>query len=484
MQTIKDLSPEKLWKYFDEITKVPRPSKKEEKIIEYILDFAKKNNLKNHKDKIGNIVITKESTKGQEKKPKIVLQSHLDMVCEKNSQTAHNFDTDAIETIVDGEWLKANETTLGADNGIGVATMLAILASDDIVHPALECLFTIDEETGLTGAKNLEKTSLSGKILINLDTEEEGDIYIGCAGGMDTIASFKYSQRAVEKGFSSYKVIVGGLTGGHSGDDIEKGRGNAVQILGRFLWNSMELYDIRLAEIDGGNKRNAIAREAYAKFMVAPKLVKKFQEYFMEFVTDVKNEYAIVEPKLFLTLEETNTPPFLIDKDTKEHLLNALYACPHGVIAMSQAIPGLVETSTNLASVKYDGEVIKVATSQRSSIESAKKNIAKVVANVFYMAGAKVEHSDGYPGWKPNPSSSFLKYAKETYTNLYGNEPHVKAIHAGLECGLLLEKFPDLDVISIGPSIRGAHSPEEKVHIPSVTKYWNYLLELLKGVPE
>ncbi|MDR2951387.1 MAG: aminoacyl-histidine dipeptidase [Prevotella sp.] len=482
--TIKDLKPSGIWNYFYEITQIPRPSKKEEKIIAYLLEFAKKYNLEVKKDDAGNVLITKPATKGKENLPTVILQGHVDMVCEKNSGTKHDFDNDPIETYVDGEWLKAKGTTLGADNGMGVAAALTILASDTIEHGKLECLFTVDEETGLTGAYALGKDFLNGDILINLDTEEEGEIYIGCAGGKITTVTFDYKKQDIPANYFWFRVQVNGLNGGHSGSEIHKGLGNANKILNRYLWALSRKFDLALAEIDGGNLHNAIAREAYA---IAGIPYSHKEDVIVELNTlapDIEAELKAVDPNLKMTVSSTDTPAFVIDKDTTSNLLNGIYACPHGVLAMSHEIPGLVETSTNLASVKMkEGDKIVIMTSQRSSTNSLKDDAGNIVNAVFTLAKAKVEHSAGYPGWKPNPDSKVLAVAKKAYKDLFGKEAEIMAIHAGLECGLFLEKYPHLDMISCGPTIRNAHSPEEQIEIASVEKWWNFLLETLKNIP-
>lgn len=479
--TIKDLKPSAVWNYFYEISQIPRPSKKEGKIIAYLIDFAKKHNLEVKKDDAGNVLITKPATKGKENLPTVILQGHVDMVCEKNSGTTHDFDNDPIETIVENDWLKAKGTTLGADNGIGVAAALAILSSDTIEHGKLECLFTVDEETGLTGAYALSKDFLNGDILINLDTEEEGEVYIGCAGGKITTATFTYKPESIPANYFWFKAQVKGLNGGHSGSEIHKGLGNANKILNRYLWELSRKYDLSLAEINGGNLHNAIAREAYA---IAGVPYNKKEEVIVTLNTlapEIEAELKSIDPNLKMTVESTDTPLFVIDKDTTTNLLNALYACPHGVLGMSFEIPGLVETSTNLASVKMkEGNTILITTSQRSSTNSLKDDAGNIVNAVFTLAKADVVHSAGYPGWRPNPDSKVLGVAKDAYKKLFNKEPEIMAIHAGLECGLFLEKYPHLDMISCGPTIRNAHSPEEQVEIPSVEKWWDFLLEILK----
>ena len=483
--TIKDLEPKIVWNYFYDITQIPRPSKKEEKILKYLLDFGKKHNLETKQDKAGNILITKSATPGKENLPTLILQSHVDMVCEKNSDVTHDFDNEPIKTIIDGDWVKADGTTLGADNGIGVATQLAVLASDNIAHGKIEALFTVDEETGLTGANSLQKDFLTGNILLNLDTEEEGEIYIGCAGGKGTKAYFKYKTKDVPKKYFWFNVQVKGLRGGHSGSDIDKGLGNANKILNRFLHSiSRKKYGMVLSEIKGGNLHNAIAREAYAIVGVKEKYKEDMRVKLNTFLAKIQNEYKQTEPNLDMQLESVQIPSNIINKSTTEKLIAALYACPHGVISMSQDIPGLVETSTNLASVKMlDNHTIEVGTSQRSSVESRKDDIVAMVSTVFEMAGAKIINNEGYPGWQPNTDSEILKVAKKEYKALYNKTPKVKAIHAGLECGLFLEKYPTLDMISIGPDMTDVHSPDEKMKISSVGKFWDYLIKILENMP-
>lgn len=480
--TIKDLKPQAVWKYFDEINQIPRPSKKEGKIIEYLLNFAKEHNLVAKSDSAGNVLITKPATK--EGLASVILQSHVDMVCEKNKGTEHNFDTDPIQTYIDGDWLKAKGTTLGADNGIGVAAELAILAANDIEHGPLECLFTIDEETGLTGAYALSPDFLTGDCLINLDTEEEGEFYIGCAGGKGTTITFTYSTEAIPANYFWFSVQVNGLNGGHSGSEIHKGLGNANKILNRFLWDVSRKYKLRLSEIDGGNLHNAIAREAHALAGVPMSDKEQVAIMLNTFIADIEGELSVTDPNVKVKISSEAEPKFVIDEKTTENLLNAVYACPHGVLAMSQDIEGLVEASTNLASIKMkENNTIVIGTSQRSSTESLKNNAANMINAVFTLAGASVVHGEGYPGWKPNPNSQVLEIGKACYKKLYGKDPEVKAIHAGLECGLFLEKYPHLDMISCGPTITDAHSPAEQVNIPSVAKWWSLLLEMLKSIP-
>lgn len=478
--TIRDLQPKLIWEIFDEITAVPRPSKHEEKIIEYLLDFAKRYNLEAERDQIGNVVIRKAATAGYEGVPTVILQSHMDMVCEKNSDTVHDFMTEPIRTKIEDGWVKAEGTTLGADCGIGMAAALAVLVDSTVEHGAIEALFTVDEETGLTGAFNLGEGMLTGKYLINLDSEDEGEIFIGCAGGVDTLGYFDYQTEKLPAGYEYYRIGVSGLKGGHSGDDIDKGLGNANKILAHFLYDA-ERFGIRLGMFDGGNLRNAIPREAYAVVAVPEHTALIFETSLANYVSAVKALYAATEPNLKITLAQAAEQP-VIDEDTQSSLLAAIVGLPNGVLAMSQTMKGLVETSTNTASVKFvDGKVV-VTTSQRSSVELAKKNAMHSVEAVLALSGATVEHSDGYPGWTPNPNSSLLSWSIDSYKSLFGAEPKVRAIHAGLECGLFLEKYPHLEMVSFGPTLRGVHSPEERLEIATVDKFWRLLLDVLKRV--
>ena len=484
--TITDLQPSAIWNYFYQITQIPRPSKKEKKILAYLLDFARQHNLEAKQDKAGNIVIAKPATPGKENIPTVILQSHVDMVCEKNSDVTHDFDNDPIETIIDGDWIKANGTTLGADNGIGVAAQLALLAADNIRHGRIEALFTVDEETGLTGANSLDKNLLTGNILINLDTEEEGEIYIGCAGGKGTKAYFHYKEKDAPNKYFWFRIKVKGLRGGHSGSDIDKKLANANKILTRFLYSiTRKKYGMVLSEIGGGNLHNAIPREAHALLGVKDKYKEDIRVKLNTFLAQVQEEYKHTDPGLDIQLESVQIPSTVINKKTTERLISALYACPHGVIGMSDDIPGLVETSTNLASVKMvDHHQIEVGSSQRSSVESQKEYVVNMVSSVFELAGAKVTHNDGYPGWQPNPDSNILKHAQKEYEALFGKKPKIKAIHAGLECGLFLEKYPNLDMISIGPDMTDVHSPDDQMKISSVGKFWDFLVKILENMPE
>ena len=479
----KDLQPAVVFHYFEEVCQVPRPSKKEEKIRAYLLEFAKKHGLAAKTDEAGNVLIEKPASAGKENLKTVVLQSHMDMVCEKNKDTEHNFETDPIQTYVDGEWLRAKGTTLGADNGIGIATQLAVLASEDIEHGPIQCLFTVDEETGLTGAFALKEGFMNGDILINLDSEDEGELFIGCAGGAGTTAQFPCPMTAAPEGYFFFRVAVKGLTGGHSGDDINKNRANANKLLNRFLVQLMEKYDLRLCEIDGGNLHNAIPREAHAVCAVPMKDKESVRVDLNVYLSEVENEFAVTEPNLVMELESESPRAEVMEQEAMKKFLLSLYAVHNGVYAMSQDIPGLVETSSNLASVKQrDGKIV-VVTSQRSSILSSRKDMSQMVAAAFLLGGAEVTTGDGYPGWKPNPNSEVLQIAVESYKRLFATEPKIKAIHAGLECGLFLEKYPSLDMVSFGPTLRGVHSPDERMLIPTVDKFWRHLLDVLAHIP-
>ncbi|MDD4427914.1 MAG: aminoacyl-histidine dipeptidase [Paludibacter sp.] len=476
-----ELQPHTLWNYFHQITRIPRPSKKEEKIAAFLVVFAQHHHLAVKKDDTGNLLISKPATPGYENNPTVILQAHIDMVCEKNADVAHNFETDAIQTYIEGDWVKAKGTTLGADNGIGMAMMLAVLAADNLQHPPLECLFTVDEETGLTGAFGLGKQLLTGDVLINLDSEDDGEIFIGCAGGIGTRALFTYENEPAPAGYFGFRVMVSGLAGGHSGGDIHLGRGNAIKLLNRYLWQLNQKMDVRLASFEGGNLHNAIPREATA-FVAVPYAEKETIRVMLNvYIATVEEEFKDIEPNLRINLESDVLPDKVMRKTFSDRLLQMLYACPHGVIAMSRAIPGLVETSTNLASVRMiNARQIEINTSQRSSSETAKADIATQLYAVFALAGAEIIQSDGYPGWQPNVDSAILKKSEAAYQHLFGDAPQVKAIHAGLECGLFLEKYPHLDMISIGPQMLGVHSPDERLSIQSTQKTWKWLIETLK----
>ena len=469
--TIKDLKPSLVWGIFDEITKVPRPSKKEGKIREYLIDFAKKHNLKYKTDEAGNVAIFRPASAGCEDAPRLVLQGHMDMVCEKNPDVEHDFENDPIKTIIDGEWVHADGTTLGADNGIGMAAGLATLIDPSIISGPVQALFTVDEETGLTGANALGDGMIEGDILLNLDSEEDGEICIGCCGGIGTTATFTYTPTPAPD-YVYFKIKVSGLNGGHSGSDINAERGCANKILARLLYNIGAKTDYALASFNGGNLRNAIARDAEAVIGICP--CKK---------EDLSVMVNIFDANIYVAIESVDKPETVIDNETAKRFVNAMYCAPHGVLSMSKDIEGLVETSTNLASAKMQPDnTILVVTSQRSSVESRKFDAAAQVETVFALAGATVTHSSAYPGWAPNMESPILNIAMETHRRLFGTRPKATAIHAGLECGLFLTNYPHLDMISYGPTLRGVHSPSEKMHIPAVAKFWDLTVAIIEEV--
>lgn len=465
---------------FKEITRIPRESGHEEKMTAFLQKFAADRGLGCKTDATGNVVITREAAPGKENVPAIVLQSHQDMVCEKNSGCDHDFARDPISYVIEDGWMIAKDTTLGADDGIGVAASLALLDSD-IPTGKLECLFTISEETGMDGANAIESGLFTAKTLINLDSEDEGQLFVGCAGGVDTTAVFKYAEESVDASFTALKLRVFNAIGGHSGDDINKERANTVQILARFLYGEYS-GGYRLVSFNGGNKRNAIAREAEAVILLDAAGAKALEDRFGKFAADVKAEYHRTDPDISFECIRTENPGKAVDKDTARRFIFALTAVNHGVLTMSQDIAGLVETSTNLAAVfmNVPGE-IKVTTSQRSSTDSAKKFMADKVEAAFLLAGAEVSHSDPYPGWTPNMDSHILDVTVASYRKLFGVEPEVKAIHAGLECGLFLTKFPDLDMISFGPTLRGVHAPGEKLDLASNEKFVRLLVDVVSN---
>lgn len=477
---LKGLKPERVWHWFGEIMQIPRPSKHEERISAWLVQWGKDHGLETKSDKLGNVLIRKPASKGYEKSPWVALQAHMDMVCEKNSTKQFDFMKDAIQPVLDGEWLTADGTTLGADDGIGVAAILAILEDPKLQHPALEALITVDEETGLTGANGLSKSWLKSEVLLNFDDEDEGEYCIGCAGGIDTVAEMDYKLVAAPKGCKAFIVKVSGLVGGHSGDDINRGRANANKLLNRILWEGTYKHSMRLATIDGGNLRNAIAREAEALVCVPEDKVRTFKTMVTKMGKAMVFEFRSTEPDMEFSLRDADMPKKVVDADTQERLVNLVYACAHGVLAMSREIENFVETSTNLASIKMEKTFIRIATSQRSSVESAKQAAAAKLEATFRLADCRVKHSDGYPGWTPNPDSRVLKVGVDVYKKMYGKEPIVRAIHAGLECGLIGEKYPQMDMISYGPTLRGVHSPDERIEIKTVEMFWNQTLEILK----
>ena len=478
------MKPKQVFDIFAEICKVPRPSKYEERISQWLQDFAASHGIECVADEAMNVIMRVPATPGYEDHEGVILQAHMDMVCEKNGDVEHDFMNDPIQTWVDGEWLKAKGTTLGADNGIGIAMALAVITDKELQHPAIECLFTVDEETGLTGAMKLQDGMLKSKRLINLDSEDDGQIFIGCAGGIDTLAKMHYNGERLEaKGERlAIRLSVSGLMGGHSGDDINKGRANANQLIVWFLARIWPQTEIQLASIHGGNLRNAIAREAEAVITIPMAYKEQIRIEWNNFVAQMEGVFGEIEKDMRLELETTDMPEMFIPADKAYRLIMALCECPHGMIAMSKEMPGLVETSTNLASIKMKEGYIEVNTSQRSSIEASKHHLKWAVEQALSLACDEVTHGDGYPGWAPNPNSPLLEVVKKAYTDLFKAEPQVLAIHAGLECGLFLEKYPYLDMVSIGPQMYGVHSPQERLSIPSTERCYAWLRQTLKSL--
>ena len=481
------MEPKAVFDIFAEICKVPRPSKHEEKISQWLQSFAAAHGIECVADEAMNVIMRVPATPGYEDHEGIILQAHMDMVAEKDGNVTHDFLTDPIETYVDGEWLKAKGTTLGADNGIGIAMALAAITEKNLAHPAIECLFTVDEETGLTGAEKLQDGMLKGKRLINLDSEDDGQIFIGCAGGIDTLAKMHYepvdtSHITHHSSQIAIRLSVSGLLGGHSGDDINKGRANANQLIVWFLARIWPQTEILLAAINGGNLRNAIAREAQATIIIPMSYKEQIRVEWNHYVAQMENVFGEVEKDMRLDLETTDMPDSVIPSEKAYKLIMALCECPHGMIAMSQDMPGLVETSTNLASIKMKEGYIEINTSQRSSKEVSKHHLKWAVEQALAMACDEVTHGDGYPGWAPNPHSPLLETIKKAYIDLYKAEPKVLAIHAGLECGLFLEKYPYLDMVSIGPQMYGVHSPQERLSIPSTERCYRWLCQTLKSL--
>ncbi|MBN2174145.1 MAG: aminoacyl-histidine dipeptidase [Bacteroidales bacterium] len=483
-QEILNLKPKALWNHFYSLTQIPRPSKKEGKIIEFVKQFGENLGLETLVDEVGNVIIKKPATPGMENRKGIILQGHLDMVPQKNSDTDHNFETDPIEAYIDGEWVTAKGTTLGSDNGMGVAAAMAVLESKELVHGPIEALFTIDEETGMTGAENLKPGILDGDILLNMDSEDEGELYIGCAGGIDTTVKFSYNEEPLPPGMVAYKVAVTGLKGGHSGLDIHLGKGNACLILNETLLNACERFGIMLSSIDAGSLRNAIPREGFATIAVPAIEENSFLEYISQANLSARETYKNIDPDVKISAEKINLPVSVIDVVTQHNFYNAVAECPNGVLSRNKNMPDVVETSSNLAIVKSDNGVITIAILSRSAVDSERDKYAGQIADVFKNAGAEAFHHGAYPGWKPDVDSSVLETMKQVYKNKFGKVPEVKVIHAGLECGILGAIYTNWDMISFGPTIRFPHSPDEKVNIKTVEKFWEFLVETLKHAPE
>lgn len=480
---ILSLEPKAIWENFYSLTQIPRPSKHEDAIQDFMMKFGQDLGLETIKDAAGNIIIKKPATKGMENRMGVVMQGHLDMVPQKNADTQHDFEKDPIHAMIDGEWVTAKGTTLGADNGMGVAAAMAVLQAKDIEHGPIEALFTSDEETGMTGAFGLQPGILNADILLNMDSEDEGELYVGCAGGIDANITLKYKEEKLEKGYLGYKLYMKGLKGGHSGMEIILGRGNSNKLLFRFLRYATQNFKLKLVSVDGGSLRNAIPRESFAVVAIPEKYNDKFLAAVAEFEATYKAELSAVEPDLAFFAEATDAPKKAFKKKNQKNLINAIYACPNGVIRMSDDMPGLVETSLNLARVVSENGVVTIQALLRSSVNSAKDDLGQMVASTFELAGAKVKLEGEYPGWKPNMASPILKTMQEVYNNKYGKIPEIKAIHAGLECGLLGAVYPNWDMISFGPTIRYPHSPDEKVMINTVGKFWDFLVETLKNIP-
>ena len=480
---IEGLEPQLLWKHFAALARIPRGSKNEAAAGRFVMDTARQLGLEAHQDSTGNVLVRKPASPGRDDRPSVCLQSHLDMVCEKNADKVHDFTKDPIELVRDGNTLRANGTTLGADNGIGVAAALAVAEDRSLRHGPLEMLFTVDEETGLTGAQRLEPGFFRSRILLNLDSEEEGEIFVGCSGGQDTQGTWTVVREPAKAGMVALEVKVTGLRGGHSGLEIDKGRGNALKILNRVLLALAEGAGARLAEVRGGNKRNAIPREAFATVCVPRSRATRARKLVARWESVVREELGAVEPELRVSAAEAGSAPAeVLKRKHQRQIQQTVSALPHGVVKMSAAIPGLVETSTNVAVITTEGDTISLATSQRSSVASEIQEIAHTVKTIFELGGAKVSQGDGYPGWKPNLDSPTLKRAIATYASLYGREPAVKAIHAGLECGLIGEKYPGIDMISFGPTLKAVHSPDERIFVDTVPRFWGFLAALLEGV--
>ncbi len=481
---IRNIDPKLLWEHFYQINQIPRCSKDEERVRAYVIQVAERNGLSYKLDAVESVVVQKPATPGMEGAPIVVLQSHLDMVCEKNKDTVHDFSKDPIKMMHDGDWVKADGTTLGADNGIGVAAALAVMESKDIAHGPMEFLFTIDEETGLTGALQLGDDMLEGRILLNMDSEEDGAIYIGCAGGRDTEIFVPKDTESIPAGSRAVRIRVGGLQGGHSGLQIIQGLGNAIKLMARFLWKAAPELGLRMSAIDGGSKHNAIPRECDVIVSVPLEKMAALKAAVDEIASVFQKEYALIDAGVFVRLDESgfDEPSAVLRKNVQDRLLNLLVGMPHGVMSMSHAVPGLVETSTNMAVIKTRADKIALLTSQRSSVQTALDAVTQMVSAVGQQAAAEVEYHNGYPAWSPNPDSELLRLAKKIHVDLFKVEPDVKAIHAGLECGIIGDKFPGMDMISFGPTILGAHSPDERVQVSAVAKFWDFLLAILANV--
>ena len=482
--SIRKLQPVSIWNHFSDLNAVPRPSKKEERVIEFMVNFGKKLMLETLVDKVGNVIIKKPATKGFENKKTIVMQSHLDMVHQKNSETVFDFETQGITMYIDGDWVTADGTTLGADNGLGVAAIMAVLSSNTIEHPTIEALFTVDEETGMTGAMGLKGGILSGDILLNLDTEEDDEIDMGCAGGIDFTAERNYKEETTPKKTIAFEIAIRGLQGGHSGMDIHKGFGNANKLMNRLLYHVNKLLELRISKMKGGNLRNAIPRESFSTIVIEEDKKESFLSEINDLISLIKEEFYTLEPNLVINVNNSEIPKKVMNLETQKIFLKSIYAALNGVYRMSPDIPNLVETSNNIAKISVDKGKIHVACLTRSSSESSKNDLTNALTSCFELAGFKVELSGSYPGWQPNVNSEILKVLTHLYENLFGKKAKVEACHAGLECGILGQNYPLMDMISFGPTIKGAHSPDERVSITSVQKFWKFLVQILKNIPE
>lgn len=482
-KAFEGLEPQNLWHHFRALSRIPRCSRQEERVRDYVLEVAKRAGMSHRADRVGNVVVKAPARPGREDRPRVVLQAHLDMVCEKNKETVHDFSTEGIRLKREGDWILADGTTLGADNGIGVAACLAVLESRSIKRGPIECLFSVDEETGLTGAMGLESDMLEGRMLINTDSEEDGVLYIGCAGGKVTELFLPLETEPVSDG-GALRLHLGGLQGGHSGIEINQGRANAIRLLARFLWQETRKNGLRVAWLEGGSKHNAIPRECEALVCLAHDRVRALESAAADFRKALMDEYGHIEPSAFFSIEEEGfiEPKNVFTPAFEKRLLNLLFGMPNGVIAMSRAVPGLVQTSTTLAVVQTQGAQVRIATSQRGSVPSQLTEIADMVCAVGQQAGAEIRQGGGYSGWQPNPKSPLLQTARSVFTSLYGHDPQVKAIHAGLECGIIGDKFAGMDMISFGPTITGAHSPSERVQISTVKRFWDFLVALLENL--
>ncbi|TNE53194.1 MAG: aminoacyl-histidine dipeptidase [Bacteroidetes bacterium] len=482
--SVRTLEPKAVWGYFADLNEVPRASKKEERVRAFMKQFGESLGLETLEDAIGNVIIKKQASPGMENRKTLVMQSHLDMVHQKNSDTDFDFDTQGIEMLVDGDWVRANGTTLGADNGMGVAAIMAILASNEISHPPIEALFTIDEETGMTGAMKLDPKNISGKILLNLDTEDDDELSIGCAGGIDTNTSYRYNEVPIQEDSISYEIRIRGLLGGHSGMDIDKGRANANKLMNRIIYQAISLMSVQLSMVDGGSLRNAIPRESTAHLSIVKSDRERFEALMERMQETLKKEFESIETEMQIEWNTIENPSGALSYEDCIKIVNAIYAVHNGVFRMSPDIEGLVETSSSLARILIrDGEFISQSL-QRSSVESTKDDVANSIRSTFENMGCAVVQTGDYPGWQPNPNSEILKLMADLYRTKFQEEPQIKACHAGLECGILGAHFPEMDMISFGPNIRAAHSPDEKVQISSVQKFWSYLLDVMKSTPE